>query len=201
MTSEFDKESRRGFLYVGFVPGRTLDTVWEKLNDDTKRRICANIWSEIAKIRETSRPPDCGQAFQCSADGSTTYDPLIKDLQKPPRPILNDDALRARIYERYLYYAGRRYAKELPDMLPRSWSSVFTHAGISPRNIMLDGHYHITGIMDWEWAGWYPDYWEYANIMRPACRCGDWQDYMDRTAPQRFKCSLEVINAARRVLF
>ncbi len=186
---------------MGIVPSRTLATVWEKLDDDTKRRLCANTWSFITKIREIDRPPECSRAFQCSADGSTTHDPLIKDLEKPPRPTLSDDALRVRTHERQLHYGGQRYAEELPNMLPRSSSSVFTHADIAPRNIMVDEQYRITGIIDWEAAGWYPDYWGYANIMRPACRRGDWQEYMDRAAPQSLKCNLEGIKAARRVLF
>jgi hypothetical protein len=35
------------------------------------------------------------------------------------------------------------------------------------RNVMVDEHNMVTGILDWESAGWYPDYWEYAQIMRP----------------------------------
>lgn len=201
INSEFDSKLEQGWLWMSIIPGRTLDLVWEKLNDATKRRLCSTIWTMIAKIREIKRPTKCKGLFQCAADGSTTDDPLLKDLRKTPIPILHDNALRARIYERYMFYAGRRYAKELPDMLPRSSASVFTHADISPRNIMVDGNFRITGIIDWEAAGWYPDYWEYANIMRPACWCGDWQDWMDRTAPPQFKCNLEGINAARRVLF
>lgn len=83
-------------------------------------------------------------------------------------------------------------------MLPRSNVSLFTHGDVAPRNIMVDESGHITGIIDWEQAGWYPDYWEYANIMKPS-RDKDWQSWMDRTATQRW--DLPGITAARRVLF
>jgi aminoglycoside phosphotransferase (APT) family kinase protein len=43
-------------------------------------------------------------------------------------------------------------------MLPRSEHSVFTHADIAPRNVMVDEQKNITGILDWESAGWYPEY-------------------------------------------
>lgn len=195
----YDHEN--GYMLMTYIPGSTLEVLWGKLNDDTKGRLCRDTWDIIAQIRKIHRPPEYQHFFQCSADGSATHDPLIEDLKKPPRPILNDTVLRERIYERYLYYGGQRYANELSDMLPHSSSSVFTHADIAPRNIMVDDCYHITGIIDWERAGWYPHYWEYANIMGPACRCGDWQVWMDRTAPQQFKCNLEGIIAARRVLF
>ncbi len=58
-------------------------------------------------------------------------------------------------------------------MLHRSDVSVFTHGDIAPRNIMVNETHRITGILNWETAGWYSDYWEYAKIMRPAYRCED----------------------------
>jgi hypothetical protein len=39
----------------------------------------------------------------------------------------------------------------------------FTHADIALRNIRVkDGK--IAGIIDWEFAGWYPEYWEYTKM-------------------------------------
>jgi Phosphotransferase enzyme family len=198
---EFDHQRGIGYLWMEFIPGSRLDSLWKNLDDALKQRVCQDTWDIITKIRKIPRPPKYQRLFQCTADGSTSKDPLLEDLKEPPRPLLNDTALRERIYERYLHYAGRRYAKQLPDMLPRSSSSVFTHGDIAPRNIMVDKDLHITGILDWERAGWYPHYWEYANIMGPAGICGDWQKWMDDTGPQNFKCNLAGINAARRVLF
>jgi hypothetical protein len=63
---------------------------------------------------------------------------------------------------------------------------------------MVDESAHITGIIYWELAGWYPDYWEYANIMKPSGDA-DWQSWMHRTAPQQW--DITGIMAARRVLF
>jgi len=37
-----------------------------------------------------------------------------------------------------------------------------THGDLSFRNIIVQGE-KLTGIVDWETAGWYPDYWEYAS--------------------------------------
>ncbi|KAJ5587698.1 uncharacterized protein N7459_003463 [Penicillium hispanicum] len=94
---------------------------------------------------------------------------MLEDLKEPPRPLSSDSELRARIHERYLHC-----------------------------NVMVDEHNNITGILDWESAGWYPEYWEYAQIMRPAF-WGDWSVWMEKTAPQRW--DLGGINAARKVLF
>ncbi|OQE28227.1 hypothetical protein PENFLA_c005G10800 [Penicillium flavigenum] len=81
-----------------------------------------------------------------------------------------------------------------------STSGISTTEGvdIAPRNILVDEENNATGVIDWEYAGWYPEYWEYAQIMRPAFG-GDWSVWMDKTAPQRW--DLGGINAARKVLF
>ncbi|KAL9023071.1 MAG: hypothetical protein Q9196_007400 [Gyalolechia fulgens] len=122
----------------------------------------------------------------------------FRTLKTPPTSLHTDEAVRIRIHQRYLRYFGQRYADTLPSMLPRSHVPLFTHGDVAPRNTMVDESGRITGIVDWELAGWYPDYWEYANIMKPT-RDKDWQSWMDRTAPQRW--DLSGIVAARRVLF
>ncbi|KAE8312066.1 kinase-like domain-containing protein [Aspergillus transmontanensis] len=136
------------------------------MDENTKESICHQTWNFVSEIRTVPSPHD--GIFQCAADGSPSKDPLLEDL-------------RARIYERYLYFGVRRYEHELPDMLPRSDRAVFTHGDIAPRNIMVDENANITGIIDWEYAGWYPDHWEYARILRLAL-WGDWSIWMERTA-------------------
>lgn len=53
----------------------------------------------------------------------------------------------------------------------------FTHGDLAPRNVRVkDGR--VTGIIDWEFAGWYPEYWEYTKMFyggeRPV-----WQKWFD----------------------
>lgn len=187
-----------GNIDMTLIPGMPLENKWDKLDEETKRSVCRQIWDFILEIRTVPPPVELKGLSQCAADSSPTRDLLLEDLQEPARPLTSDSELRDRIYERYLHFGGRRFESQLPDMLPRSDHSVFTHADIAPRNIMVDEQGRITGILDWEYAGWYPDYWEYAQIMRPAFQ-GDWSMWMDRTAPQTW--DLSGINAARRVLF
>jgi hypothetical protein len=52
--------------------------------------------------------------------------------------------------------------------LPDTGEISFTHADITLGNIMVSGSpgsYVITGIIDREQAGWYPEYWEYCKIL------------------------------------
>ncbi|KAK0186168.1 hypothetical protein F5146DRAFT_171719 [Armillaria mellea] len=54
-------------------------------------------------------------------------------------------------------------AKKMPTLFPHD--IVFTHGDLWDHNIMVDQG-HITGIVDWEWAGWLPEYWEYTSILQ-----------------------------------
>ncbi|XXG99866.1 hypothetical protein Hte_006207 [Hypoxylon texense] len=122
------------------IEGTPLHHVWDELDDGVKSRICGQIWDVVAKLREIPRPGDSGELshlYQCGADGSPSTNVLIQDLCSPPAPILDDDALRDWIYERYLHFNGRLYEGKLPDTLPRSSISVFTHEDLTPRNIMV----------------------------------------------------------------
>lgn len=188
-----------GNIMMTLIQGSTLQTKWDTLDEKSKESVCLQIWNMLSKIRSIPRPSELAGLFQCAADGSPSRDSLLEDLQRPPRPLANDVSLRTRIYERYIHFGGLRHKDQLLNMLPRSDSTVFTHGDIAPRNIMVDGQNNITGILDWECAGWYPDYWEYAQIMRPAASWGDWATWMNRTAPQRW--DLSGITTARKVLF
>jgi hypothetical protein len=53
---------------------------------------------------------------------------------------------------------------------------VLTHGDLPPRNIMVQEN-KITGLIDWEVAGWFPEYWEYVKFFHRPCLHNDWYDY------------------------
>lgn len=42
---------------------------------------------------------------------------------------------------------------------------VFSHNDLLPRNILVDPRGQLVGILDWEMAGWFPEYWEYTAAL------------------------------------
>ncbi|KAI0393458.1 hypothetical protein F5Y17DRAFT_458920 [Xylariaceae sp. FL0594] len=60
---------------------------------------------------------------------------------------------------------------------------VLSHCDLAPRNIMVqDGT--ITGLIDWEFCGWYPEYWEYVKFFQ---RSGpDWLAYVEDIFPELY---------------
>lgn len=202
-----------GTLYMDFIPGRTLRSAWPSLGEGARERVCRDTWAMIEKLRGIPRPEAEGGAFYCAADGSSKMiHPLLGDESDTYPPMKNDQALRDRIWERYVENNGLSYAdgQQVRDMLPRSEVSVFTHGDIHPGNILVeddgdaegagkDGNVKIVGLVDFESAGFYPDYWEYNEMVASRNEDSNWSQMMDRTKPKEW--DVTGIMKARRVLF
>ena len=62
---------------------------------------------------------------------------------------------------------------------------VLTHGDLNPRNILVkDGK--IVALLDWEDAGWYPEYGEFVKFFSALNRDLDWHDYADQIFPRIF---------------
>lgn len=62
-------------------------------------------------------------------------------------------------------------------MSAKKYAIVFTHGDFYPRNIMVkDGH--VKAIIDWEMAGWYPEYWEFAKAFWLERFVNDWAPHL-----------------------
>ncbi|KAI0642711.1 hypothetical protein C8Q79DRAFT_983792 [Trametes meyenii] len=56
--------------------------------------------------------------------------------------------------------------------------SRFTHGDLIPENILVDpANENITSIIGWEWAGWYPYFWDHFIALR---RLGTYDDNADK---------------------
>jgi hypothetical protein len=66
----------------------------------------------------------------------------------------------------FIEFCGPEYMDELFSCFPTEAQVYFTHGDFLPHNILVDGS-RITAIIDWETAGYYPEFWEYCR-MTPA---------------------------------
>ncbi|KAM5531442.1 hypothetical protein V8D89_014899 [Ganoderma adspersum] len=57
-----------------------------------------------------------------------------------------------------------------------------THGDLLPKNILVDGS-TITAIIDWETAGFYPEFWEYCRMHDPGFQTPEWDHVLARLFP------------------
>ena len=94
-----------------------------------------------------------------SADGSGLFDtrfgspfPPFESIEKFHSHIGHDAILEIDKH--------RKAWPRFQAMRNRQYCTKFTHSDIAPRNILVNNG-KIVAIIDWEMAGWYPEYWEY----------------------------------------
>ncbi|KFA46179.1 hypothetical protein S40293_10742 [Stachybotrys chartarum IBT 40293] len=74
------------------------------------------------------------------------------------------------------YRKAEYYRRALP-LAVRGHAPVFTHGDLQRKNLLLreDG---TVVMLDWEAAGWYPSFWEYATAMFSRRWDDDWHSWV-----------------------
>jgi hypothetical protein len=48
----------------------------------------------------------------------------------------------------------------------------------------------LAGLLDWEFAGWYPEYWDYVKFFERFAPDQDWKNYAHDIFPQTYEDEL-----------
>jgi len=153
-----------------YVDALSLDRLWTSMPKDEKQNILLQLQGYINQLRRLV-PPRPG--YIQTADGSPCFDPRLQGDPFGPfssvqafHEFLGHDFMRTS--DTYSEFRGL-----FEKCAEGSYGTVFTHGDIAPRNILVkDGR--IVAIIDWELAGWYPEYWEYARLKFSNHDAPDW---------------------------
>jgi aminoglycoside phosphotransferase (APT) family kinase protein len=69
------------------------------------------------------------------------------------------------------------------DVHSRSYRVLFAHADLNPGNVLVHNG-RLSGFVDWEFAGWYPEYWEYSKACYLAYGWQLWLETMKKVFPE-----------------
>ncbi|KAE8384558.1 kinase-like domain-containing protein [Aspergillus alliaceus] len=67
------------------------------------------------------------------------------------------------------------FGQEVTDSHTRYYRSCFSHADLAPRNIIIENG-KIAALIDWEYGGWYLEYWEYTKAHYVPVGMSDWYE-------------------------
>ena len=164
---DYEEQGGQGCIKMAFVRGQPLSNTWATMSDESQQAIITTLKGYIAQWRAIGRPDT--YPMYCNVLGEA----LSPEVPIPGRnyvgPYANDLTFRQTIGHAYQAAHGhRRTPQQVTDSLPAS-TPVLTHSDLVPRNVMVDGE-TITAIIDWEFAAYYPAYWEYTSAW--------WGDYV-----------------------
>ena len=182
-----------GVLYIvmELIPGQNLRTLWPTLSDNEKSSICSQLRQALTPVRSIPSPGNYGNVLGGPLPhlffATFTGDPQIGGPFQTSKDLHAGLALHVQQQQARNPWHGWHadwMAKHLPEAL-KDHPSTFTHGDLIKQNIMAqeqpgaegqtDRRFLLTGIIDWEEAGWYPQYWEYANLFAYAHWEDDWE--------------------------
>ena len=168
-----DPATNRTYIIMDYIPGNDLQKLLPSLTPSEKSIICRLIRDSINQLREIPAPGYLGtvdrQPYNDGVFRTTGDNPLITG------PFANQNEMNRGILKNLAQRESPHYIRLLQGMVDRTLyghRTVFTHGDLQPKNIMVervddaaaagDPGFRIT-LVDWEMAGWYPEFWEFCN--------------------------------------
>lgn len=201
--AQWDLPGGHGRIIMDYVPDKTLHAVWPTLPSERKERVCRDTWEIIQRFRTISRPEGLPSLY-ITVDGSELYQPPFTGYSNEAVPLIeSDEDCRQILVRNYVERNGLSYSdgQEVLDKFPRSTASVFTHGDIKPKNIIVDEEGKILTLLDWEMAGFLPEYWESVGMLSRVLEDQvEWAEVMKSTQPRNWDFDVTWVTKARRVL-
>ena len=160
-----EQSSEFTWILMERIPGVQLGEAWPHLDQVGRARVAAELKGYLEELHSL-RPPTAGWIGSCT--GGPAYDHRIDNLAPcgPFKSVADfHDYLVAPIKKCPRPEWVTKYRQRLSD----EHDTIFIHADLSRENILVDPSTGaITGIIDWEMAGFWPDWWEYRKAMQGA---------------------------------
>ncbi|KZF25319.1 kinase-like protein [Xylona heveae TC161] len=165
-------------ILMSRLPGKELGEVYNTLEDTERGQIMQDLKKYLSIMRKWKSP--WGSDRVCSVTGTSLRSVRIPHESGGPFESLNEfnDYLLAPKWINEMteeVYAERLAKAEKFHSI--NHRIVFTHGDLKHHNIMVHKG-HVSGFIDWESAGWYPEYWEYTTSMRILRKTFWWYDFI-----------------------
>ncbi|KAG8162981.1 hypothetical protein KVR01_007459 [Diaporthe batatas] len=200
--------NRTHFIYMSLIPGISLSKAWDELNADDKVSICnqlGGIQSHLMSLWQGS-----SEEFVGSITRGPLHDRFFRDhplLMANSGPF---DSVKS--FNDFFQYAmlpriplaDRQFEDPCRHLLSDDCAIRFCHGDLHFGNVMISDDPSqprtVTGVIDWEEAGWLPEYWEYCKMRLVICQETKFYDdvvgsggLIDRILPERHEDELEAV--------
>lgn len=189
-----DEHTGSNFIIMEYIRGRPLDGIWDELGAEGRARVAGELRGAFDALRGVPSPGYYGRL-----GGRPYADIFLGSDALPCGPFETEAELNEAFCTRYdalhpELAAGRGafYREKVFGVVMRGHGAVLTHGDFQAKNVLVREGDGRPCVIDWECAGWYPCYWEYANALWTSRRWGDdWFRFVGEVLDEHvveFKC-------------
>ena len=185
----------RGSIHIvqEYIDAPVLADVWSQMCSDEQKSCLRQLQEYLEQLRALT-PPEPGRVQ--AVDGTGCLDDRLHPGEWGPFDSI--DTFNAFFYHDIVRQRPADYPEAqdpLAKVQGRKWRTVFSHGDLGPHNILWkDGR--IVAIIDWECAGWFPEYWEYTRSYFGPRLLGWWEMYQEFTVQYPDELEVELKLAA-----
>ncbi|OAA38530.1 Protein kinase-like domain protein [Cordyceps fumosorosea ARSEF 2679] len=160
-------------IIMDFVEGQSLDEAWVAYTEDERRSVIAQLQDHMSQLRSFK-----GSFIGC-IDGTPCQDQYFYSEKENYGPYQTEQEFNQGIIDvmrKQGPYTFTEWRCDVWEDVMKNHEIVLTHNDFDPRNILVRGA-KVVAILDWEFSGFYPEYWEYCK----AVSCPDWEHPWSRS--------------------
>ncbi|PUU81617.1 kinase-like domain-containing protein, partial [Tuber borchii] len=155
------------YVFMRHIAGKTLHDIWPALDCEQRIHVSEKLSGILSSLREIEYAP-----------GSPLgWNGMVKDWRQHTRVghnICSEKEFNDFLLSNPPNTISRAESSRLNALLSASHRIVLSHGDFHPGNIMIDPEsLEVAAVIDWEFGGWYPEYWELVKAMEP----GPWDDW------------------------
>ncbi|OBT61569.1 hypothetical protein VE03_08947 [Pseudogymnoascus sp. 23342-1-I1] len=164
------KDDKSHFFLTPRAPGKSLEEAWVDLDTETKKTCAREVVEYILQLRMHT------SATLQTVDGGPVSNNLVACRNNLVTEFDDKETWWARV-EHAFSNRGEEWREKLKSEYPRHGTPyVLTHGDLNTGNIFVHNG-HISAIIDWEHAGYFPDWWEFAQAWT-YIEEAEWQHYI-----------------------
>ncbi|VTT59204.1 unnamed protein product [Fusarium fujikuroi] len=159
---------KRAHIVMQRIRGTSLAEAWKPLSEADLASIFAQLRHMLEELRALVPPNSVGVE---SCTGGSLRDSRIPRSRPRFGPLKSIQHFHRWLWEDletdsqpdHIEDQDWKDIKEMATKQNGPWPTpLFTHGDLNPFNILVRGD-QVVGLIDWEFAGWYPYYWEYTS--------------------------------------
>ena len=167
-------------IFTSYIPGTTLETIWPQLTVDQKLSVKDQLETVLTDLRSIKWPPNAPLG---GVQGEGCKD-LRRNIRRSNSLIFSLEQFDDFQFSN-LRYGSKFFVEFLRKFASGSSCRVcFSHGDVRPANIMVqknvDGQFEISGLLDWEFSGFYPEHFESTKVTNclGTDETSDWYNYL-----------------------